>query len=330
MRAITYATYGQAEDVLALSDIPDPKPASGEVLVTLAFSGVNPSDVKRRAGARPGETKLPYPIICPHSDGAGTITAVGDGVDPSRIGERVWIWNGQFDRSMGTAAETITISAHQAVRLPDGVSFETGASLGIPGLTAAHVVFGGGDIAGKTLLIHGGNGNVGHAAVQLAAWGGARVIATASPAGFERCSAAGAVAVLDYRSDALAQDVLAANDGAKIDRIIDVEFGENIYVNAEVIVDRGTIATYGSAKNMSPEIPFGTLLFGAVTIDIVLIYILTEAERNNAVESLHKALCENAVSFPVASVFALEETALAHKAVEKGEREGAILVDTRR
>lgn len=329
MRAITYTAFGPADDVLKLTEVPHPQPAEGEVLVSLAYSGVNPSDVKRRAGARPGETKLPYPAICPHSDGAGTITAVGAGVDSARIGERVWVWNAQFDRAMGTAAEAIALPQEQAVPLPEGVSLETGASLGIPGLTAAHVVFGGDDIAGKTLLIHGGNGSVGHLAVQLAAWGGARVIATARPAAFDRCRAAGADAVLDYRSDRLTQDVLAANDGARIDRIIDVEFGENIHTNAQVIADRGTISTYGSAKNMNPVIPFGPLLFAAVTIDITLIYILTDAERRRAIGLLHRALRENALVCPVAEVFALGDTIRAHQAVERGDREGAILVDTR-
>ena len=329
MRAITYKAFGAADHVLKLTDMPTPNPEPGEVLVSLASSGVNPSDVKRRAGARPGETELPYPAICPHSDGAGTITAVGAGVDTARIGERVWLWNAQFGRAMGTAAENIALPETQAVPLPQGVSFETGASLGIPGLTAAHVVFGGGDITGKTVLIHGGNGSVGHLAVQLAAWGGARVIATASPNAFERCHAAGADVVLDYRSETLVQDVLAANHGAKVDRIIDVEFGENIETNAHLIIERGTICTYGSAKNMSPQIPFGPLLFGAVTIDIVLIYILTDAERGRAIDQLHKALDEKALVCPVAEVFALGDTALAHQAVERGTREGAILVDPR-
>ena len=330
MRAITYTSFGAAEDVLELTDIETPQPGPGEVLVSLAFSGVNPSDVKRRAGARPGETKLPYPAICPHSDGAGTITAVGTGVDAGRIGESVWVWNAQFGRAMGTAAEYITLPEAQAVALPDGAPLEIGASLGIPGLTAAHIVFGGGGIAGKTILIHGGNGSVGNLAVQLAAWGGARVITTARPAAFDRCRAAGADAVLDYRSATLGQDVLAANDGATIDRIIDVEFGENIHTNAEVIAERGTISTYGSAKNMSPEIPFGPLLFKAVTIDIALIYILTGAERRRAIDVLHSALTDKALSYPVAEVFALAQTALAHQAVERGAREGAILVDPRR
>ncbi len=330
MRAITYTAYGAAKDVLKLVDVADPQPAAGEVLVALECSGVNPTDVKRRAGARPGETELPYPAICPHSDGAGTITAVGEGIDAARIGQRVWIWNGQFGRAMGTCAQSIALAAAQAVPLPDGVSFETGASLGIPGLTAAHVVFGGGPIQGKSLLIHGGNGNVGHLAVQLAKWGGARVTATARPDAFARCRAAGADAVCDYRSTTLAQDLLAANGGGRFDRIIDVEFGENIEVNAQVIADRGTISVYGSAKNMTPQIPFGPLLFAAVTIDIALIYLLTAAERERAITLLHKALQENALSCPVAEVFPLAETIKAHEAVERGAREGAILVATQR
>lgn len=330
MRAITYTAFGPAEEVLRLVDVATPQPGPGEVLVSLAYSGVNPSDVKRRAGARPGETELPYPAICPHSDGAGTITAVGTNVDANRIGEQVWVWNAQFGRAMGTAAEFITLPDAQAVALPDDVSLETGASLGIPGLTAAHIVFGGGGIAGKTLLIHGGNGSVGHMAVQLAAWGGARVITTARPSAFERCRAAGAHAVLDYRSETLAQDVLAANNGADIDRIIDVEFGKNIHTNAQVIAERGTISTYGSAKSMAPAIPFGPLLFKAVTIDIVLIYILTDTERRRAIDVLHSALTDGALSCPVAEVFALNDTAFAHQTVEGGAREGAILIDPRR
>ncbi|MFK7746463.1 MAG: NADPH:quinone reductase [Roseobacter sp.] len=329
MRAITYSNFGSARDVLSLSDMPSPEPQAGEVLVNIAFSGVNPSDVKRRSGARPGETELPYPAICPHSDGAGVITGVGAGVDASRVGERVWIWNGQFDRAMGTATEEMTIAAEQAVPLPDGVPLEAGASLGIPGLTAAHVVFGGGDIAGQTVLIHGGNGSVGHLAVQLAKWGGARVIATARPAGFYRCGAAGADTVLDYTSQTLATDILAATNGAKVDRIIDVEFGENIHTNAAVIANRGTICAYGSAKNMSPQIPFGPLLFGAVTIDIVLIYILSETERARAIDKLHQALKTGALTCPVAEIYPLAQTVQAHEAVELAQRVGAVLVDVK-
>lgn len=330
MRAITYKTFGPAKDVLSLSEWPSPDPADGEVQVTLAFSGVNPSDVKARAGARPGVTKPPFPEICPHSDGAGTITAVGRGVNAARIGERVWIWNGQWQRAWGTAAEVICLPAAQAVALPDGVDLETGASLGIPGLTAAHTVFGGGDIRGKTLLIHGGNGTVGHVALQLARWGGAKVIATASPTDFARCKNAGAESVLDYRATDLTAGILDANEGRPIDRIIDVEFGRNIAINADVVAPNGTIAAYGSAKNMTPEIPFGTLLFKAAKIDIVLVYILQDDKRAHAIDLLHKSLVDNALSCPVAKKYPLAETAQAHETVEAGNREGAVLIETTR
>jgi NADPH2:quinone reductase len=330
MRAITYDTFGPAEDVLTLSELPTPDPAEGEVQVTLAFSGVNPSDVKARAGTRPGVTKPLFPKICPHSDGAGTITAVGPGVNAARIGERVWLWNGQWQRAWGTAAEVICLPTAQAVALPDGVDLETGASLGIPGMTAAHTVFGGGDITGKTVLIHGGNGTVGHLAVQLARWGGAKVIATASPTDFARCKNAGAESALDYRAADLGDGILAANGGRPVDRIIDVEFGRNIAVNAQVIAPNGTLAAYGSAKNMNPEIPFGALLFKAVTIDICLVYILEKIQRAHAIDLLHKSLVDSALSCPVAKTYPLEQTAKAHEAVEAGGREGAILVGTAR
>ena len=154
MRAVTYSTLGEARDVLTLTEMPTPAPAAGEVLVRLAVSGVNPSDVKSRRG-RPGMTHPPFETVIPHSDGAGVIEAVGDGVDQARVGQRVWIWNGQWQRPFGTAATHIALPQAQAVPLPDDVSFDTAASLGIPGLTAAHAVFNGGDVAGQTLLIQG-------------------------------------------------------------------------------------------------------------------------------------------------------------------------------
>ncbi len=330
MRAATYTAFGSAEDVLRIKDLERPSVRKGEVAVALAYSGVNPSDVKVRAGARPGQTKPPFPVICPHSEGAGTITEVGEGVDESRVGQRVWIWNGQWQRPMGTAAEEIVLPEEQAVALPASVSLESGACLGIVGLTAAHTVLGDGDVAGQTLLIHGGNGSVGHLAVQIAKWAGAKVISTSSPSGFDRCLAAGADAVLDYRSDTLAQDILERTNGDFVSRIVDLEFGKNIANNSEVIAPCGTIAVYGSAKDMTPKFAFGPLLFKAVTIDISLIYILDPKLRQSAIDNLHKALSERALSCPVDEVFALSETAAAHRAVETGGRSGAILVDPRR
>jgi len=326
MRAITYSTLGAARDVLTLTDLPDIPPAPGEVTVALAFSGVNPSDVKSRRG-RPGLTKPAFDQIIPHSDGAGTITAVGDGVDSARVGQRVWIWNGQWQRAQGTAATQITLPANQAVPLPDDVSLETGAILGIPGLTAAHAVFGGGDIAGTTILIQGGAGTVGLLAVQLAKWAGARVITTCSPRDNDRVTAAGADVILDYAAPDLAVQIIAANNGALIDTIIEVEFGSNIEIDAAVIAPNGRLAAYGSAKEMTPTLPFLPLLFKAVTIDIILIYLLPDAPRNVIIAKLHAALADGALHCPVEAVFPLAETATAHEAVEAGGRIGATLID---
>lgn len=329
MHAITYAKFGPAADVLRLTEIDTPAPQPGEVCVALRHSGVNPSDVKARAGTRPGVTKPPFPQVIPHSDGAGEITAVGAGVDSNRVGQKVWIWNGQWQRAFGTAASHITLPAQQAVPLPEGVSFETGAQLGIPGLTACHAVFGGGAVAGETVLVQGGAGTVGYLAVQLAKWGGARVIATCSPRDAELVRGAGADAVLDYADPDLARLVLEANGGKPVETIVETEFGLNINTDTEVIAPNGRIAAYGSAAEMSPTFPFYPLLFKAVTIDIILIYLLPAGPREQAITRLHHALSDGALRCPVDSVLPLAETAKAHALVEAGNRTGAVLLDCR-
>jgi NADPH2:quinone reductase len=255
------------------------------------------------------------------------IEAVGSGVSSDRLGTRVWIWNGQWQRPFGTASTHITLPSEQAVDLPGAVSLETGAVLGIPGLTAAEAVFGAGDVTGKTLLVSGGGGTVGFLAVQLAVWGGARVIATCSPRDMDRVKDAGADTVLDYRSETLAADIIKANDGALIDRIAEVEFGANVAMNTEVIAQNGTIAAYGSQIEMAPTLPFGPLLFKAVTLDIILIYLLPLRARLERISRLHAALTEGALVCPVAQVYPLADCAAAHDAVLSGARAGAILVD---
>lgn len=328
MHAITYRAFGPATDVLSLQEIETPPPAPGEVQVELAFSGVNPSDVKARAGARAGVTELPFPTIIPHSDGAGVICAVGDGVDQARIGQRVWIWNGQWQRAHGTASTHISLPADQAVPLPDSVSLETGAILGIPGLTACYTVFSGGPVKGQTVLVQGGAGTVGYLAVQLAKWGGAKVIATARGTGTERALAAGADAVVDYSAPDVADQILAANDGAPVQRIVEVEFGQNAETDTAVIAPNGRINAYGSALNMTPVLPFYPLMFKAVTIEAALVYLLPPEQRSATIESLTKALTAGALTCPVERVYDLSDCAAAHLAVEAGNRAGAILVKT--
>ncbi|MEZ5715282.1 MAG: NADPH:quinone reductase [Paracoccaceae bacterium] len=328
MHAIAYTRFGPASEVLKLREMPTPNPAAGEVLVRLARSGVNPSDVKARAGSRPGVTAPPFPLIVPHSDGAGVVEAVGKGVDPARLGQRVWIWNGQWQRPHGTAASHIALPEDQAVPLPDAVDFDTGATLGIPALTAAQAVFGGGPVRGQTLLVSGGGGSVGHLAIQLAVWGGATVIATVgSGRSGDDARAAGAAHVLDYGSDRLARDILSATGGQPVDRAVECEFGANIDLLAQVLKPLGTIAAYGSAAEMAPTLPFGPLLFKAVKIDITLIYILPLAERLARIAQLHQALAEGALTSRIHATYPLAETAAAHEAVERAGRHGAILID---
>ena len=326
MQSVFYDRFGSAADVLTAQTFDTPAPAAGEVTVRMAFSGVNPSDIKSRAGA-PGVAKPAFEQVIPHSDGSGVIEAVGEGVDPARIGTRVWIWNGQWQRAFGTASTHITLPSEQAVQLPDDVALETGAVLGIPGLTAAEAVFGGGDVTGKTLLISGGGGTVGYLAVQLAVWAGAHVIATCSPRDMERVKAAGAHTVLDYRSDTLSADILAANGGALVDRVLEVEFGANVTMNSEVIGINGTIAAYGSQIEMMPTLPFRPLLFKAVTLDVILIYLLPLPARLERIEALHAALLDGALSCPIAQVYPLHDCAAAHDAVLTGGRAGAVLLD---
>lgn len=328
MHAITYRAFGPAADVLVAQEVENPAPGPGEVTVDLHFSGVNPSDVKARAGARAGVSELPFPVIIPHSDGSGIITAVGDGISRDRLGEKVWIWNGQWHRAFGTAAQQITLAAEQAVPLPAGVDMETGASLGIPGMTASHTVFGGGDVPGKTVLIHGGAGTVGYLAVQLAKWGGARVVATARGAGLDRARAAGADAALDFDAPDLPARILAANDGNPVERIVDVEFGLNVATNAQVIAENGQICAYGSARAMEPVLPFYPLMFKAVTLEMALVYLLPAQQRAAAIARLHQALGAGALHCPVAQVFDMADCAAAHRAVEAGGRTGAILLRT--
>lgn len=326
MHAISYSDFGDAAKVLKIVEFKSPTPSPDEVVVELKFSGVNPSDVKSRTG-RPGLNKPAFAAIIPHSDGSGIITAVGTNVSPKRIGDRVWIWNGQWQRPNGTAATHITIHHTHAVTMPDTISFETGAILGIPGLTAGQAVFGDGDVNGQTLLIQGGGGTVGLLAVQLAKWGGAKVIATCSSNDEKECIDAGADHVFDYRDPELAAKILSCNGGQLIDRIVEVEFGLNIETDAALIKPNGFIAVFGSAKSLTPQFPFFEMLFKAVTIDIILIYLLPLDQRQRIIDRLHDALNENALRCPIAKVFPLNQAAEAHKLVESGVRSGAVLID---
>ena len=325
MKAITYSEFGVSTDVLKVKELPIPKVSKDEVLVALEFSGSNPSDAKSRAGNRPGITKPQFEQIVPNSDGSGIITAVGEAVDKSRIGQRVWIWNGQWQRPNGTAAEYISVPSAQAVEMPKDMSFETGACLGIPGLTASYCTLGDGALGGKTVFVSGGAGAVGHTCIQLAKWSGARVIASGSENGFQHIREAGADHVFDYRDPDLSKKILDICPPG-VDRAIEVEFGENVNLLHKIVRQNGEISLYGGAKNMNPTFPFGPYLFKALKINIALIYILPEQDRDIAIKALHDAHSEGALKMAVGNVFSLEECAKSHDATLTPGRKGSVLI----
>lgn len=322
MKAGWYEKNGEARDVLVVGEMETPKPAAGEVLVRLKASGVNPSDVKSRRG-RP----LIAPRIVPHSDGAGIVEAVGDGVDRARIGERVWTWNGQWKRPFGTAAEFIALPADQAVRLPDAIDFDAGACMGIPGLTALHAVKLHGDIAGKTLLVTGAAAAVGHYAVQMAKAAGARVIGTVSPARRDHALDAGCDAVIDYRSEDVAVRVKELTDGRGADGIIDMDFSSTAgLLPGGVLAQHGRFVCYGS--NVAGDVPvsFPALLWGSLSLQVFVVYELTAEDRAVRLKELNAMLEAGTLKHTIGATYGLDEIVAAHEAVEGGRVTGNVVL----
>lgn len=325
MRAVWYERFGPSGEVLTHGELPDPEPGPGEVLVRLSASGVNPSDVKLRAGARPG-ARMEWPLVVPHSDGAGVIEAVGKGVDATRLGQRVWVWNGQWRRPFGTAAELIALPEEQAVFLPDNVSFAEGACLGIPAMTAWAAVMGDGPVEGQRLLVTGGAGSVGRYAVQMAAIGGAEVITTVS--GSEKAKhAAAAHHVINYRSEDVAARVMEVTGGRGVDRIVEVDFGANLALTEKVLAERGTIAAYASAGVTTPALPFYPLMFRNTRLWMLIVYLLDPEMRRRGEAELTTWLEQGALEHAVAMTFPLVDTAAAHRAVEAGRKLGTVVVE---
>jgi NADPH2:quinone reductase len=325
MRAAFYERTGPAREVLQLSDVATPEPGPGEVRVRLSTSGVNPSDVKSRAGLRSKE--LAFPRIVPHSDGAGTIDRVGDGVPAARVGERVWVWNAAWKRAFGTAAQYVVLPAPQAVTLPAAVPFDVGACLGIPALTALHAVRMDGGVEGKSVLVTGGAGAVGHYAVQMAKLCGAsRVLASVSSD--EKAMAAlqvGADAVIDYRSEDVASRVRGLTGGQGVDRVIEVDFAANVNASLAVVRPEGDIVVYGSSR---PEIavPFFPAIVNNVRLRFFIVYNLTPADRAAAVELLTGWLRSGSLQHAVAVRLPLDSIAEAHELVEAGRAVGNVVL----
>lgn len=323
MRAVWYERKGPARDVLVAGEHPTPVPAAGEVRIRVAVSGVNPGDVKKREGWL--GFPMSYPRVIPHSDGAGIIDAVGEGADADRLGERVWCYGAQSYRPFGTAAEWVCVPADQAVRLPDDASFEIGACLGIPGITAHRAVFGDGRVTGRTVLVQGAGGAVGGLATSLAAWGGATVLATVrAEADVVRAKRAGAAHVFLLDGPDLAAAISQVAPGG-VDRIIEVALGANAALDEAVIAPNGVIAAYGSA-DAEPKIPFWFLLFKNVTLRLLGSDDFPAEAKRQAARDLTVCLAEGRLAIDVAGRFALEDVAQAHEAVDHPKSPGRVIV----
>ncbi len=322
MRAAWYEKNGPAAEVLKVGELPDPVAGAGEVRVRLHASGVNPSDVKARAGSRP----IRWPRLIPNSDGAGVIDQVGAGVDPRRVGERVWVFNGQWDRPLGTSAQYIALPAPLAVPLPAALSFEHGACLGIPVMTAHRCLFADGPVAGKTVLVTGGAGVVAHYAIQLAKWAGATVVTTVSSAAkAAHARAAGADVVIDYRSEDVVERIRATVGG--VDRVVDVDFGRNLPVTSKVLRPDAVIASYASMGDLEPKFPYRDLFQLNPTIRPVFVYTMPDAAKAQAHADIARWLAQANPIFAIAARFPLAEAVAAHLAVERGEKIGHVILN---
>jgi NADPH2:quinone reductase len=337
MKAVVYSQTGGPE-VLHLAERPVPAPGPGELRVAVRVSGVNPTDWKARRGARGGE--LAFPEVVPNQDGAGVVDAVGAGVDSARVGEPVWLWEAAWQRADGTAQEYVVLPERQAVRLAEGVSLDVGATLGIPALTAHRCLtvseagprrLAPGALGAQTVLVAGGAGAVGHAAIQLAHWAGARVITTVSSeqkAGL--AEAAGADHVVNYHSsDAAGQIRRLSPEG--IDVVVELAPAANAALDSAVLAPNGTVAVYASDGGGELGLSVGELMFRNLRYQFVLVYTVPRVAKDQAVADVAAAAAAGAL--PVGEGaglplhrFPLDRTADAHAAVEGGAV-GKVLID---
>ncbi|MGN6221435.1 MAG: NADPH:quinone reductase [Microbacterium sp.] len=336
MRSIVYSRTGSSS-VLSLADREPAAPGPGEVRVKVTVSGVNPTDWKARAGS--GQ-KTAFDEIVPNQDGAGVIDAVGEGVTQPAVGDRVWLYLAQHQRPTGTAQEYTVVPAERAVTLPDGIGFDAAASLGVPAMTAHRALtvhesgparLSPGSLEGRIVLVAGGAGAVGHAAIQLAVWAGATVIATiSSDEKAALATAAGAHHVVNYRDGAAAAKI-AALAPAGVDHIVEVSLTQNAVLDAQVIANHGSIAYYADNGGDQATIPVRPTFAKNVRIQGLLLYTVGQAALSAAAEDITAALHDGALPVGEAAGlpltwFSLEETAAAHDAVEQGAV-GKVLID---
>lgn len=322
MHAAWYDRHGPAREVLEIGELPDPVPGPGEVRVRLRYSGVNPGDTKKRLGWL--GSSMPYPRVIPHSDGAGVIDQVGEGVDPARSGERVWVYNAQSYRPFGTAAQYTVVPSATAVVLPDHVGDQLGACLGISGITAHRAVFADGPVGGQTVLVHGVLGAVGCLAAQLAHWGGATVVSTVRRRDdlTQLTGPATARAVALDSPDPAGAIREHAPDG--VDRIIEVAFSDNIDLDAAVARNGAVIAAYAT-RDGRPAFDFWPMLFDNISIRLLGSDDFPVQARQHAAADLTAAARDGALTPPIADPFPLDQAAAAHEQVDADNRRRVLL-----
>jgi NADPH:quinone reductase len=315
MQAAYYESNGSAREVLRVGEVETPQAGPGEVRIKLATSGVNPSDVKTRQGLT---RKMVFPRVIPQSDGAGVIDQVGDGVPRARLGERVWIWNGQWKRAFGTAAEYIALPSAQAVALPHRVSFEEGACLGIPAMTAYHAVTLAPTEKGTTVLVSGGAGAVSQYVIQFAKMAGATVLTTiSSPEKAKAAQEAGADHCIDYKREDVGTRVMEITGGRGVDAVIEMDLSANAKLIPQVLRPKGSMVIYGTG----PEavIPAAFCLVNTIRLQFFLVYELDASERERSTAAINRALSEGRLHNRVAEpTYKLADIAAAHEAVERG------------
>jgi len=326
MKAVFNTARGTARDTLALKEVDLPFPGAGEVLVAMRASGVNPSDVKLRSGAQ-GPMIADQVLV--HNDGAGVIEAVGDGVGPARVGQRVWMYNinrsadGLGQGPLGTATQYAIIPAHLAVDLPEEASFEAGACLGVPAMTAHRALMWAGPVAGRTVLVTGGAGAVGHSAIQIAKAKGARVVATVSnDIKAEIAREAGADVVLNYKATPLLDQLLDLVGNGGIDHVVDVDIAAHMEIYPQILKINGSVGAYASASNLTPALPFYPLAFRNIQLQPVFVYSMSDAAKAEAIADINALLSSGQLTPRIDRTFALEDVAVAHETVEAGSLMG--------
>jgi NADPH2:quinone reductase len=324
MLAGWYEKGGPAEQVIEVGDMETPRAGPGEVLVRLHASGINPSDYKKRAAS----AALEFLRIVPHSDGSGVVQALGAGVSNFKTGDRVWTFNAQFKRAMGTAAQYIALPATLVRPLPANASFVEGACLGIPAMTGFRAVFADGPVKRKTVYVPGGTGRVGGYAVQFAKWGGARVIASVS--GEEKRNVAhelGADVVLDRQKDDLATAILGLTNKTGVDRIVEVELAGNLPLDEKLIAENGTICSFGAGRVPKVEVSMLGRRARNMSLRFIVVYTLDDAALIETCAGVNKAQAEAALKHRIAATFPLRELAKAHAFAENHTGTGHVVVE---